>query len=499
MVIGPDRVLRAEPSPPIGLVPSGVEGQRPPDQRESVPPLTLPPDSPPLGSPKVRAGFGTLGAPTRFGVNGRRTILRCGGVFSACKVPPSEVLFLTGTLPGGTFEAKLAIARYSSCIVKALKTWLSKWVPDAWSLYVWELQKRGALHLHYAVWVPEESVRAHILSAFHAWWYRRMELLCDESGTDVFAWESGTGTWRGRPDVVQAKAEICRKCPSSYIAKYASKAEGKADHGETPGDMGSPWPVQWWGVSRPLQAKCRELSYVTEVTDLSRKELQDVKERLERLIDGSYWRPHETEARDSGEFAGPAYQYRSRCGGIRVAVLYGDIMPEYEASELLGIRGGSLSWEGGSGQSGSVANAENRPTGSRGGDVHLEGVVEALGLSGAAGHSSGGAQFPGVEGVGRVGEDAPSPQFESVQLCLGSIQHEAVGQGGGALVRRAGGRAKRPGAGKKGPVRGGGGHSCRLVGGGWAGVGAPHYRDCGRWMTLPQAFWAACRMGPRPH
>jgi hypothetical protein len=499
VIVGPDVAVRAQPSPPIGLVPSGAEGQSPPDQRESEVPLTLHPDSSGPRFTEAKSGFGRLGARTRFGTNGRRTILRCGGVFSACKVPPEEVLFLTGTLPGGTDDAKLAIARYSSWVVQALKKWLAEFVPDAWSLYVWELQKRGALHIHYAVWVPDEAARLHILRAFHGWWFRRMGLLSKVSGVDVFAWKSGRGSWRDRPDVVQADAQICEKCPSSYIAKYASKGAWREKVKSNHGDLGPAWPVQWWGVSRPLQRRCRELSFVTVVTDISRRRLEDIKERLERLVDESYERPHERGAFPDGEYLGPTHQYRSRCGKIQVTVAYGKHWGESEIWKVLALEPREREGRGGRPEGVRVVPLEGNavePKLCHGGDDAMgAGSGHSLADVGSNGikESGGGARMAKAKG------DAPGNEIAAIQLGLLSPGcWEPVQEGAGSVGRRklSGGRRAKGKKDARGMLSS---RAYRLIRPNWQALGVPHHRTLGPWFYLPSKLARPCIMGPRPH
>lgn len=499
MVIGPDRRFRAEPPPPIGLVPSGVEGQGPPDQRESGSDLTLPPDSRFGVSVQPKAGFGRLGSRTKFGTNGRRTILRSGGCFSACKVPSREVMFLTGTLPGGTFEAKLAIAAHSSWVVHQLKEWLKQFVVSAWSLYVWELQKRGALHIHYAVWVPDAGSRIRIWARFKGWWFDLMTRLSQRAGVDVFERAGGRGTWANSPDVVQADVQVCRKCPSAYISKYVSKGKSKSHADVGPGDVGEPWPVQWWGVSRPLQAKMRELSFVTEVTDLNRRQVEDVRERLERLLDTSYYRKHEVSPELREGALGPCYQYTSRCRGITVTTAYGDYHSEASMGEVLGLP--LLSRVGNRGRHGRSAASSGSGVGciNAGGDGALGplgSVVEselAAVCSREYKMEAGGGSLVGVEG------DDARDRLDSVQLPLQLGFSEDCGsvRGGGGSWGRKSARGRKVGA---KPVAGRPeNRSFRIFNPDPSLPEQAYLKRFGKWFSAKPFPLNRCRMGPRPH
>lgn len=219
-------------------------------------PLTLARNSKPEGL--VRSGpapgYGGIPRSSRFGLNAKRSLLRAGGAIDRLVKSPREVIFLTGTLPGSTPEAIEAMARYSAFALHRLKAWINKHVPHKKDFYCWELQRRGALHLHYAVVVTEQSVRRRIIDGFAGQWYRILERISDESGVDLFG-RSGGGTWRGQPERCQFYAQEVEKSVAAYLSKYCSKDAGKVADG-----VRAYPPTRWWGVSRPLQEFCRELS-----------------------------------------------------------------------------------------------------------------------------------------------------------------------------------------------------------------------------------------------
>lgn len=234
-----------------------------------VAPLSLVPNS---KTERSGAGYGALPRkPTSFGLNAKRQLLRCGGALEKT-APTEEVLFLTGTLPGSTEDAFKAIASYSGYIVNSLKAWISTYVPEKLDFYVWEYQKRGALHLHYAVWVPDVGHRRFILDSFKEWWVQALHRVSDLAGCDLFRKNSGK-TWLGDESKVRAVAEVCRKSVARYLAKYLSKSS-------TPrrGAARLFTPSRWWGTSRPLKALTSTLTTTTEIIVSS---VQNVRRRWE--------------------------------------------------------------------------------------------------------------------------------------------------------------------------------------------------------------------------
>lgn len=223
---------------------------------EEPPPLSLVPNS---KTERSRAGYGELPAkPTAFGLNAKRQLLRSGGALEK-SVPTDEVLFLTGTLPGSTEDSFRAIAAYSGYIVNGLKAWISTYVPGKYDFYVWEYQKRGALHLHYAVHVPNELHRNHILSSFRDWWITILHRIGEMAGCDMFRKNSGH-TWLSDLSKVRAIAEVCKKSVARYLAKYLSKSASP-----TRGPARFFTPSRWWGTSRPLKSLTASLTETVEI------------------------------------------------------------------------------------------------------------------------------------------------------------------------------------------------------------------------------------------
>jgi len=255
---------------------------------DESPPSVQPPNltdgsnsSPP---PSPRAGYGGTPRRTMFGLRARRRIIRAGACLDEF-APSGQVLFLTGTLPGGTVAAMGAIANWSSWLVHALKKWIFKRERATDSLYCWEYQKRGALHLHYAVRVEDEAARNFIQANFKRWWYRAMQNVAQRSGCDVFERAAG-GTWRDRPDKIQADAQVVTKSVGRYLAKYLAKSA--TGHSSTL----LPNPVRWFGVSRSLSKRVANQTYEVLLRFSSVRRFREVREQVYSVIqsaEGIHW------------------------------------------------------------------------------------------------------------------------------------------------------------------------------------------------------------------
>lgn len=228
------------------------------EAKKNSAPLSLAPNS---KSQRSSAGYGELPVkPTVFGLNAKRQLVRSGAAMEKT-VEPSECLFLTGTLPGSTEAAFSAIAAYSGYIVNSLKSWIANYVSSKLDFYCWEYQKRGALHLHYCVHVPEEGHREFIMGGFKDWWISMLSRVGERSNTDLFR-KSATKTHLSDTSKVRAVAEVVRKSVARYLAKYLSKS---ASPKRGPGRFFT--PSRWWGTSRPLKALLEKLTDEVEILE----------------------------------------------------------------------------------------------------------------------------------------------------------------------------------------------------------------------------------------
>lgn len=207
----------------------------------------------------LKPGYGGQCKRTKFGIYAKRTLLRVGGAIDKFDPNPENGVFLTGTLPGSTHAAKKTIADWSAYIVHRLKAWIAKYVKAKLDFYVWELQKRGALHLHYYLYVPDPVARKRILSGFKAQWIKLLENVCSKSGVDVFK-KTAAFSHRGKFDNIQAYAQEVTKSVAAYLAKYCSKEASKPNSKVT----SSYYPSRWWGASRPLLALLRSMTSTSE-------------------------------------------------------------------------------------------------------------------------------------------------------------------------------------------------------------------------------------------
>jgi hypothetical protein len=253
------------------------------------------------GSQSIRSGYGALPRFQKFSTYGRRTLLRAGGALED-KHPHHECLFLTLTHPGSTKESMEVLARWSGFAVQRLKAWLGKRITGNLSMYTWEWQRRGALHLHYVVHCPDEQVRQYVQSNLKAQWIRILDAISQASGIDIYRKNSGF-SWASNKEVVRVDCQVCEKSVAAYLSKYISKATDNVKRMP----KNAFCPSRWYGVSRPLLALLRERSFKITLTSM-------------RNIDG--WQTYDDCLSILQSFAIKCYEYRHVVGDGKTAVGY---------------------------------------------------------------------------------------------------------------------------------------------------------------------------------
>lgn len=181
---------------------------------------------------------------TRFTTTGKNMV-RDGAYISEHETRGNGC-FLTLTFPGGTDAGYEVMAFASGYCVDRVNRFLRYRVHKGVFSYVWELQQRGAPHLHYIFRLPGDTVQDAFLAEVKALWYRVLCDVTEDTQTDLFEREEG-GTWLDKPEVLQVDIRPVRETYSKYLSKYLSKTRSK-------GGKNTSWcPGRWWGVSAPAR------------------------------------------------------------------------------------------------------------------------------------------------------------------------------------------------------------------------------------------------------
>lgn len=256
---------------------------------------------------KNRGGWGFQARPTIFGKYARHTILEAGAILD--KEYGQNIYEVTLTLPGSTMSAMQTLAAYSGYVCNLLIQIIRRHQPSAEWFYVWELQKRGALHMHFAIAASDISDAKLIAEQLEYRWFEILFTVGDKSGIDLFEKRDGS-SWRDQPKVWQSHVARVYKSVAAYYSKYVGKCANASSI--KPARSRVYYPARWWGMSAILKFKVKAArkkyafnvskTQEVEVLNLLRSWLADpsvvrsfgyefeIKDKKKERILGSGWR-----------------------------------------------------------------------------------------------------------------------------------------------------------------------------------------------------------------
>jgi hypothetical protein len=206
------------------------------------------------------AGFGKLHkGKGNFRRGTARRIQRLGGTldFLAAKNGHTRA-FITLTCPGSTKRAIEKFSAWTGYLLDSLNKWIAakqqrfSGEQGVARLHCWELQKRGAEHLHYVVNLSPQVFEV-VKEELRQWYHAILERICELSGEDIFARSNGGGSWRGFPGILQVKCEEVTKSVSAYLSKYLRKGL-KVPLAQS-FRSSTPRPARLWGASKLLKVE----------------------------------------------------------------------------------------------------------------------------------------------------------------------------------------------------------------------------------------------------
>lgn len=196
-------------------------------------------------SRKSKGGWGFAAKPTIFTRNARHRLLEAGAVMDAeCGHNTYEV---TCTIPGSTREAFQVVADYSGWICNRLLQIVRRFTNPLHWFYVWERQKRGALHVHFAIGSSNISDVKKAACQLEYMWFELLLELGEKTGVDCFR-KNRNFTWRNRPEKWQSHVSPINKSCAAYFSKYAGKSANAAQK-----STGKYFPARWWGSSKLIK------------------------------------------------------------------------------------------------------------------------------------------------------------------------------------------------------------------------------------------------------
>lgn len=214
---------------------------------------------------KIKLGYGATPRVKNFTHRAAQKLRESGAsVDVLCEGEPSKCRVITLTLPASGEPAYKALSDWSGYATNRLLQLIRRERDDLYHwFYVWEHQKRGALHMHICLY-HENSELSRILGEKLVSKWR--DILCDISrfsGVDLL--HSKGFRRRVESHEMQSNNQEMRKGCGSYFAKYAGKTSRSretriVEDANTINARLYP-PSSFWGRSQNLAKLCKSLSF----------------------------------------------------------------------------------------------------------------------------------------------------------------------------------------------------------------------------------------------
>ncbi len=197
------------------------------------------------------ARWGHEHQPTKLTARAKLALREAGSILD--RDYKNKVYLVTLTLPSDGRAQFQALARYSGYLINRVQRELRR-IPQIQYYYVWEFQKRGALHLHYAIAHHDAHIAFKAARVLRAQFYKVLRDIGRYESIDMFASRSApNGTWANTPKKWQWKIDKITKSVTGYLSKYLSK-----------GSLGFTeafYPARWWGCCTSLRDKIKESKF----------------------------------------------------------------------------------------------------------------------------------------------------------------------------------------------------------------------------------------------
>ena len=188
----------------------------------------------------------------KFGNIQAQHIHECGAALEMLSPEPKYCHVTTLTLPANYHEAFECIAAHSGAIINSLfQPIRDKYPSFNYWFFVWEYQKRGALHAHIAHYHPDEAEGAIIGNILLSQWHKVLCDISENSGICLFTAKQGDRcTVRSNH---QHQTQPMRKSVAGYFSKYASKAGQKEENNYVRKFSQMYPPSRFWGCSKQVK------------------------------------------------------------------------------------------------------------------------------------------------------------------------------------------------------------------------------------------------------
>lgn len=240
------------------------------------PPLDITKKSQRSLEPKLRAGFGIAPSPKSFTNASGQKLRECGAAIDHVQSDLNKIYCVTLTLPANYHEAFKALSNYSAyCINRLFQPLRRKYGESLLWFFVWEYQKRGALHLHIAVSHDSTGIAKEASQLLITQWEKVLLDISKLSGVCMFSSkQKDRCTVRS---LWQNDSQPMKKGLGRYFSKYAGKQESKQSW------YCQRYPVsRFWGCCYALKKIIKSLSLALSVNF---ENLEDMEEYAADIID----------------------------------------------------------------------------------------------------------------------------------------------------------------------------------------------------------------------
>lgn len=188
----------------------------------------------------------------KFGNVQAQHIHECGAALEMLSPEPKYCHVTTLTLPANYHEAFECIAAHSGAIINSLfQPIRDKYPSFNYWFFVWEYQKRGALHAHIAHYHPDEAEGALIGNILLEQWHKVLCDISENSGVCLFTAKQGDRCTIRQNH--QHQTQPMRKSVAGYFSKYASKAGQKEENNYVRRFSQMYPPSRFWGCSKQIK------------------------------------------------------------------------------------------------------------------------------------------------------------------------------------------------------------------------------------------------------
>jgi hypothetical protein len=198
--------------------------------------------------PLKKPSIARKNTPKNFTAKSGQRLRECGAAMDImCAGDLSQCYEICLTLPADHEAAFSTLAEHTYYATNLLFSKLKKdfFGSVSW-FYVWEYQKRGALHLHIAVHHPNPEMLEEVCASIKAHWIQILLAIGERKNICMFSRKNLKSCTISQK--WQMHSAQIQKAVGAYFSKYAGKTQSKQDYYCTK------YPIsRFWGSSRSLK------------------------------------------------------------------------------------------------------------------------------------------------------------------------------------------------------------------------------------------------------